>query len=113
MTETRTWLTPEKDACCEGEIRWSATLAVNEFVKGHTSTTPVVVGGGSTSCDVDAGIFRVGGLYAIAVDTRVNKAQPYRIGLCKRSWTSVKSRRGAGEVSVDDVRAYARRKPGK
>jgi hypothetical protein len=108
VTETRTWLNTDKDACCEGRVSWSATVAVDRFVKGYASPTPLVVGGGSTSCDVDASVLHVGELYAFAVDTMQDSRRRYRISACRRSWAAIRQPDRPGDASIAEVEAFAR-----
>ena len=108
VTETRTWLNRGTDACCEGRVNWSATVAVDRFVKGYASPTPLLVGGGSTSCDVDASVLHVGELYAFAFDTRKDGRRPYRIMMCRKTYAAVRQTDQPGEVSIGEVEAFAR-----
>ena len=108
VTETRTWLNTGKDPCCEGRVSWSATVAVDRFVKGYASPTPLVVGGGSTSCDVDASVLHVGELYAFAFNTKKDGRRPYRVAMCRKTYAAVRQPGNQGEVSIAEVETFAR-----
>jgi hypothetical protein len=108
VQETRTWLLPPSEDCCSGGVRWSATIAVDRFLLGYDSETPIRVGGGGTDCDVDATVLEVGALYAFAFATSKGARQPYRMGLCAKSWARIRRPKRSGGFELPAVR-HARR----
>jgi hypothetical protein len=90
-------------------MAWKATVEVKEVIKGTASKQHVVFGGGDTSCDISASLFKVGLRYAFAMNAIGTDSHPYRLDFCMGGWARLAGKRGLDVVlTPDEVRAAVR-----